>query len=75
MVSASDGGLSQRRREMRGKRMASAGAVAGGAGEALEGDLEDEAVGGLGADGADRAEAVGGVVAHPAVDLERAPRR
>ena len=45
-----------------GEAHGEAGAVAGGALQALEGDFEDEAVVGLGAHGADRAEAVGGVV-------------
>ena len=54
-----------------GEAHGDAGVVAGGALQALEGDLEHQAVVGLGAHGADRAEAVGGVVAHEAVDLRQ----
>ena len=46
-----------------------AGLVAGGALQALEGHLEDQAVVRLGADRADRAEAFDGVVADELVDL------
>src|ERR1043165_2183959 len=54
-----------------GEAHGDAGLVAGGALEALEGDLEDQAVARLGADAADRAEAFDGVVANELVDLEQ----
>ena len=64
MVSASAAGLSVRMRLMRGKRMATPDLWRVERCDAVEGDLQHQ----LGRDLAHRAEAVGGVVAHPFVE-------